>query len=92
MRGTYVTGLTNACIWKLDAFEGFQYKRKEVKVRVLDKDGKEMGEELDAETYVFKVNDCLEKEEWSYAEFRKEKLHEWVGGSSTEYDGESSED
>lgn len=35
MRGAYVTGLTDADIWRLDIFEGSEYERVKVKCRVL---------------------------------------------------------
>ena len=44
VRGTYVTGLTDNDIWRLDIFEGSQYVRLDVKPRLLthvgDEDGK----------------------------------------------------
>ncbi|CAG8981119.1 hypothetical protein HYALB_00013730 [Hymenoscyphus albidus] len=86
VRGTYVTGLTDADVFRLDRFEGNQYDREDVKVRLLNKDGSEGDEEHRAETYVFKYEEELEKEEWCYEEFRREKLKNWVGSSSVEYD------
>lgn len=40
VRGTLVTGLTDGDIWRLDIFEGSEYERRKVRVRVLEeKDG-----------------------------------------------------
>lgn len=36
VRGTLVTGLTDGDIWRLDIFEGPEYERQKVKVRVLE--------------------------------------------------------
>ncbi|KAH7071115.1 AIG2-like family-domain-containing protein [Paraphoma chrysanthemicola] len=36
VRGTLVTGLTDGDLWRLDIFEGSEYQRRKVQVRVLD--------------------------------------------------------
>ncbi|ORY19238.1 hypothetical protein BCR34DRAFT_621081 [Clohesyomyces aquaticus] len=36
VRGTLVTGLTDGDVWRLDIFEGYEYKRQKVRVRVLE--------------------------------------------------------
>jgi hypothetical protein len=36
VRGTLVTGLTDGDIWRLDIFEGSEYQRQKVRVRVLE--------------------------------------------------------
>lgn len=88
VRGTYVTGLTDACIWKLDHFEGDQYVREFVNVRLLDKDGQEMGEEVRAETYVFRLGEELEGVEWDWEGFKRARLGWWVGEEGGgEYEG-----
>lgn len=86
VRGTVVTGLTDADIWRLDIFEGDQYSREFVKPRILkqtgDEDGKGRveGEEVEAETYIFTSDpDELEDREWDFAEFEREKMRFWVG-------------
>ncbi|WPG98599.1 disease resistance protein Aig2 [Acrodontium crateriforme] len=86
VRGTYVTGLTDADIWRLDIFEGDQYERCKVKVRVLDKIGEDNGqgnvegEEVEAETYIWTAGEEeLEQKEWDFAEFQREKMQFWVG-------------
>jgi hypothetical protein len=38
VRGTLVEGLTDGDIWRLDIFEGSEYQRRKVKVRVLQED------------------------------------------------------
>lgn len=68
--GCLVTGLTRANLEKLDYFEGGQYERRRVKVRLLKKVGDAQGEgnvegdEVTAETYVFLVAKDLEEKEW----------------------------
>jgi hypothetical protein len=77
VRGTFVTGLTDGDIARLDMFEGNEYTRKFVQVKV---DGEE--EEMKAEIYMYTAGAVyLEKKEWDYEEFRKEKMHRWTGAS-----------
>ena len=81
VQGTLVTGLSDADIAHLDYFEGDEYTRKAVEVELPD--GKH-----GAETYVYTFGDeHLEKREWDFAEFCREKLHRWVDNSD-EYRGE----
>ncbi len=88
VRGTYVTGLTDGDIYRLDSFEGPEYNRQKVKVSVLKEDGQTEGEEVEAETYVYIAGkDQLEDQEWDYDEFRLEKMHRWAD-QSDEYQGE----
>lgn len=84
----------------LDWFEGSQYERKVVTVKVLAPKDKEhvhgagtimaeaieTGEEKEAQTYVFTDLDALEKGEWDFAFFRREKLRNWAD-ESEEYAG-----
>ena len=93
VRGTFVQGLTDANIWRLDIFEGSQYTREKVRVRLLEKVGSEEGhgnvegEEVDTETYVWAEDlEYLEEGEWDFGEFRREKLQAWSGAK--EYEGE----
>ena len=94
VRGTYVTGLSRFDIAKLDIFEGAEYRRSNVKIRVLDVvgdlDGKgnvEGEEEVEVQTYVWIAGQRrLEEREWDFAEFRREKMRRWVGGRE-EYEG-----
>lgn len=75
VRGSYVTGLTDADIWRLDIFEGSEYRRVKVRARLLDKvgendgEGNVEGEEVEAETYVWISSPHdLENQEWDFAE------------------------
>ena len=94
VRGTYVQGLTDADIWRLDTFEGEQYTREKVHIKLL-KEGGEAPVELNAddpgletETYIWADGvDDLEEDEWDFAEFRLEKMSRWIGGDE-EYAGE----
>lgn len=72
VRGMYVTGLTDANIEKLDIFEGDEYIRQKVTVRVI-----ETGEEKETETYIYLHPDHLEQGEWDFEHFKKEKLAFW---------------
>jgi hypothetical protein len=93
VRGTYVTGLTDGDIHRLDSFEGGEYERVKVKVELVREEaGKNQAE---AETYVYCAGEqYLEKKEWDYEEFRREKMHRWTDESDeyqrkSSYDGES---
>ncbi|KAE8446040.1 hypothetical protein EG329_012548 [Mollisiaceae sp. DMI_Dod_QoI] len=89
VRGTYVTGLTDTDVTHLDRFEGSEYTRKKVKVMILE-DGQEKGESVEAQTYVWSAPVArLEREEWDYDEFRREKMHRWTDASE-EYEGKQS--
>ncbi|RYO79838.1 hypothetical protein DL763_009133 [Monosporascus cannonballus] len=84
VRGTYVTGLTDANMAKLDQFEGSEYERRTVKVRLLTKAGNDKGEgnvegeEVECETYIFMSPQYLEDREWDFKEFRTQKMKKWV--------------
>ncbi|KAI4200097.1 MAG: hypothetical protein LQ346_002450 [Caloplaca aetnensis] len=93
VRGTYVQGLTSRDIFRLDVFEGDEYERRKVKIRLLDVKGNESGEgnvegkELEVATYVWVAGEEeLEDGEWDFGEFRREKMQRWIGGRE-EYDG-----
>ncbi|KAF4626480.1 hypothetical protein G7Y89_g11678 [Cudoniella acicularis] len=90
IRGTFVTGLTDGDIYRLNTFEGEQYKLKKVRVELLVEGRVEKPDEenvmADAEVYVWSdYEEHLEDREWDFEEFRREKLHRWVD-SSTEYE------
>ncbi|KAL8738064.1 MAG: hypothetical protein Q9181_001088 [Wetmoreana brouardii] len=92
VRGTYVHGLTEGDIFRLDIFEGGEYERRKVKIRVLDVEGDEEGkgnvegEQVEVETYVWIAGEeWLESGEWDFGEFRRERLGSWIG-SRDEYD------
>lgn len=84
VRGMYVTGLTDANMYHLDAFEGAEYERQTVKVRLLSQVGDDKGrgnvegEEVECEVYVFKYPEELEDREWDFEEFRKHKMKKWT--------------
>lgn len=88
VRGALVEGLTDGDIWRLDIFEGDEYKRKDVKVRVLESTGRAgdaehqdvEGKEVSAQTYIWIAGEHrLESEEWDFDHFVKEKMSRWVG-------------
>jgi hypothetical protein len=144
VRGTFVTGLTDAHVRDLDRFEGGQYRRVKVDVLVFEdgalselrdeekavaeirtylqsrKDEKvewvtavegvdvgeakgHVGEEEEetegegirvvrrAETYVYRYESSLEKDEWSFEKFKEKHLKYWVG-STEEYEFGSDEE
>jgi gamma-glutamylcyclotransferase (GGCT)/AIG2-like uncharacterized protein YtfP len=79
VRGTCVTGLTDADVWRLDLFEGDEYKRVKVRCRLLADGNDESGEEVEAETDVWTAGEeRLEAKEWDFEEFRREKLRFWA--------------
>ena len=91
-RGIYVTGLTKANISKLDYFEGEEYERRKVKVKLLLKagnakgEGNVEGEEKEADTYVYLYKNQLEEREWDFDEFYREKMSRWTRGGHV-FDG-----
>ena len=94
VRGTFVSGLTEGDLWRLDIFEGDEYERRKVMVRLLGEgEGKQdvEGEEMEAETYVWIAGEeNLEDEEWDFEHFCQEKIGKWVGGSgNADVQGES---
>ncbi|KAK0739539.1 hypothetical protein B0T21DRAFT_362820 [Apiosordaria backusii] len=84
--GMYASGLTRANMTKLDYFEGPQYVRRTVDVKLLDKvgdlkgEGNVEGETKRAEVYVFNPfhEDHLEDKEWDLEEFKRDKLQSWT--------------
>ncbi|PYI07995.1 hypothetical protein BO78DRAFT_365947 [Aspergillus sclerotiicarbonarius CBS 121057] len=88
--GTVVWGLTDGDVFRLDRFEGSEYEKRVVGVRVLDGDvekGKGGGEgeeeregkEVEAVTYVWTAGkDRLEDAEWDFEAFKRDKLAWWV--------------
>lgn len=92
VRGTFVTGLTDADIWRLDIFEGSEYSRQEVQVRLLGDDGEETEDVVEAETYIWIAGEeQLEDAEWDFEEFKREKMKFWVGSEGEgEYAGRPS--
>lgn len=99
MRGTLVTGLTDGDLWRLDIFEGAEYARRSVRVRVLVQGGEGVGDvaqreednveadEVEAQTYVWIAGaQRLEAAEWDFAEFVRDKMGRWVGGEAGDVD------
>ncbi|KAF3022977.1 hypothetical protein E8E14_009659 [Neopestalotiopsis sp. 37M] len=85
VRGVLVTGLTSANLHHLDYFEGSEYAREKVRVRLLtkvgDDDGKgnvEGDDEVETDVYVFKHPESLEDREWDFHEFRTQKMKNWT--------------
>ncbi|POR36027.1 Protein AIG2 [Tolypocladium paradoxum] len=80
VRGVYATGLTDANMKKLDYFEGSEYERVKVKVELLQKkDGKEVvGEVKDTNLYIFLCPKDLEKRDWDYGEFCRDRMSMWT--------------
>ena len=87
VKGTYVAGLNSGDMHRLDIFEGCQYDRRMVKVALLDESGKEV-EEAECFAYVFDDEEGMLKDEWSFEEFVRDKMHRWTGEPS-EYSGMS---
>ena len=91
MLGVYVTGLTDGDLFRLDMFEGGEYTRQKVEVQIMKKgakDGDGAEERVETETYIYTEGDeYLEKKEWDYEEFRRDKMQNWTG-ESDEYAGE----
>ncbi len=92
VRGVFATGLTEANLYRLDYFEGSEYERRKVKVKLLDQapDGSmgAEGQEVDAHVYIFKDPSHLETREWDFDEFRREKLRYW-SRAEVAFDGQS---
>jgi hypothetical protein len=97
-----VEGLTDGDLWRLDIFEGSEYERRKVKVRILEENNKSKdglgnlsqkeednieGPEVEAETYIWTAGaQNLEESEWDFAEFVREKMKWWVGKEAAEVD------
>jgi hypothetical protein len=82
VRGIYATGLTDANVVKLDFFEGSMYQRVKAKVNLLkEENGVEAeGEPKEVSVYLFIAPDYLERGEWDFENFRKEKMSHWTRG------------
>ncbi|KAL9594344.1 MAG: hypothetical protein Q9219_007080 [cf. Caloplaca sp. 3 TL-2023] len=86
VRGTHVQGLTDGDIFRLDIFEGEEYERRKVKIRILEIEGDQQdqgiteAEAVDVDTYIWVAGgDKLEEGEWDIGKFRREKMQRWVG-------------
>lgn len=98
VRGTYVTGLTDGDIWRLDIFEGSEYRRDKVTVHLLKEvgdasgTGNVEGDAVEAETYIWISDPAdLEEGEWDFQQFQEQKMRFWVGSEGAgEYAGRPS--
>lgn len=82
VRGLLVTGLNQGDLHRLDKFEGDEYSRVSVEVAIAA--GERKGEMVTAQTYVWiHGEDKLEKREWDFEEFKKEKMQNWTGTSKS---------
>ncbi|KAL5117498.1 hypothetical protein ACEQ8H_004663 [Pleosporales sp. CAS-2024a] len=83
VRGTLVEGLSDADLWRLDVFEGHEYARTRVDVRLLrdaDADADADGPPITADTYVWVAGrERLEAQEWDFVHFVQDKMQAWVG-------------
>ncbi|RSM15363.1 hypothetical protein BHE90_005536 [Fusarium euwallaceae] len=90
--GIYATGLTDANVDKLDTFEGSEYTKTAVQVKLVKKDGDKTseGETKQTSVYVFNTPSYLEKVEWDFEKFRKEKMQSWTRGGWA-FDGDTAD-
>lgn len=78
VKGMFVRDLSAHAISRLDAFEGEEYERKQVMVESI-----EHGTSLECEVYLYTDHPetKLERVEWDFDQFVKEKLALWIGKS-----------
>lgn len=95
VRGILIGGVTPANQHHLDIFEGSEYERRTVEVvldEVEDANGKKPEntekKTVKAQVYVYKYPEGLERREWDFDEFRREKMHKWARADYT-FEGES---
>lgn len=72
VRGVYATGMTDANMVKLDQFEGTEYVKEQLKIRLVD-----TGEVKEATVYVYQHPEELDHGEWDFEHFKREKLALW---------------
>ncbi|PVI00485.1 hypothetical protein DM02DRAFT_592835 [Periconia macrospinosa] len=89
VRGTLISNLTDADMCRLDAFEGDEYERRKVHVRVVQTSPSESDEnhregvekEVEAETYIWIAGlDQLEDGEWDFDQFVNENQDTFLLG------------
>lgn len=79
VRGMLAEGITEANMHHLDTFEGSEYERRTVDVEVeVEVDGVKTKKLVKAQVYVFKYPDYLDRREWDFDEFRRDKMHKWT--------------
>ncbi|CAK7216315.1 hypothetical protein SCUCBS95973_002771 [Sporothrix curviconia] len=95
VRGMLVSGVTDGNQHHLDYFEGSEYERRTVEVVLDSASDDESGskvtegsaptkkETAKAQVYVFKYPNMLERREWDFDEFRREKMHKWARAEYT---------
>lgn len=100
VRGTIVSGLISMHLKRLDTFEGSEYERIILDPSALGEIAPQTGDSSlvtvsqasaaddigEVQTYVWKGRqDELEREEWDFEHFRREKMKAWAGDRE-EYD------
>ncbi|KPM39768.1 hypothetical protein AK830_g6776 [Neonectria ditissima] len=64
---------------KLNDFEGEMFQSLVTSVHLLGESGEVLDETAEAEIYLWAgKRDCLSYEPWSYDDFVKERLHDWI--------------
>lgn len=87
VKGTLVEGLTDGDLWRLDIFEGDEYTRRQVRVRVHSPSSSSPGEEIDCESYIWTSSPRrLDQSEWDFDEFVRDKMKRWVGREAADAD------
>ncbi|KAF2863090.1 hypothetical protein K470DRAFT_255217 [Piedraia hortae CBS 480.64] len=77
--GVYASSLTEMDIKRLDLFEGEEYTRRNVTVKLLEGDEKT----VQTQTYIYKATPAdLEEGEWDFEAFKRDKLDIWAGKSA----------
>ncbi|EPE05013.1 disease resistance protein [Ophiostoma piceae UAMH 11346] len=84
VRGMLAEGITETNMHRLDVFEGREYERRTVDV---DIEVEGVKKTVKAQVYVYKKPDRLERREWDFEEFRREKMHKWARADLT-FEGE----
>jgi hypothetical protein len=80
VRGTLVSGLTDGDMWRLDTFEGNEYVRKKVKVKILKVDKNKSGSaERDGVLPPSTTHDSSKVEDGDV----DAETYVWIGGSFT---------
>ena len=78
VRGIYATGLTDEHMQRLDRFEGSEYDRVTVKVKLIGEGNEADGVEKETSVYVFNQPDDVERGEWDFEHFCKVALPQWM--------------
>ncbi|KAB8360959.1 hypothetical protein FH972_024691 [Carpinus fangiana] len=94
VRGTFITGLSDSDIFRLDKFEGEEYERRKVRVQLLSfgdealvdgnvsREHEPADEWAETQTYIWIASESeLDTHEWDFDEFVKTKMWRWSGDS-----------